>query len=58
MKYSAIIKQDGTIETEVIDREGTQCSKLRQFVGGVGQIVSDEQTGPECDEVHEVEFTN
>ena len=55
MLYSATIKQDGTITTEVIEREGTQCSKLLQFVGNVGVVLSDEETGPECDEVHEVE---
>jgi hypothetical protein len=55
MLYSATIKQNGTIETEVIDREGTECSRLRQFIGGVGEIISDEETGPECDEVREIE---
>jgi len=55
MLYAATIKQDGTITTEVIEREGTQCSKLLQFVDSVGVVISDEETGPECDEVHEIE---
>lgn len=58
MLYSVVIQKDGQVVTEVVERQGTQCTKLQQFVGGYGQILSDEQTGPECDEVHEVEFNN
>jgi hypothetical protein len=57
MRWEHIINKDGTVETNVLERqEGVQCSKIRQFTSGIGQEMNDEQTGPECDDVHEVQL--
>ena len=57
MKWEHIISEDGTVETNVIERQqGVQCSKITQLTDGIGQELGNEQTGPECDDVHEVQF--
>lgn len=57
MRWEHIINQDGTVETNVLERQdGVQCNKIRQFTAGIGRELSDEQTGPECDDVHEVQL--
>ncbi len=54
MKIKATIKPDGKVITEVLERqEGEQCSKVRSLTGTLGKELSDEQTGPEGDTVHE-----
>jgi len=54
MRWEHIIQEDGKVITNVLERqEGTQCSKVRQFASTLGDEISDEQTGPECDDVHE-----
>lgn len=57
MKWECIINEDGTVETNVLERQsGTQCGKVKQFTDGIGMELSDEATGPECDDVHEIQF--
>jgi hypothetical protein len=57
MKWEHIIHEDGTVETHVLERqEGVQCNAIKQFTNGLGQEVNDEQTGPEGDDVHEVQL--
>jgi hypothetical protein len=55
MKWEYIIAKDGTVEMHVLERQdGVQCSKIRQVM--VGRETNDEQTGPEVDDVHEVQI--
>ena len=54
MKFEARIKKDGTVVTEVIDREQHLCSEIYKVTNAVGEQVSDETIGPECDDVHEI----
>ncbi len=54
MEFIVRIHQDGTSTHEVLNREeGENCQMIKQF--GSGVLVSDEQTGPDCDEVHETQ---
>lgn len=53
MKVEFLIDQEGNVVTEVVDRQGENCSGAVKLAQGLGTITSDEQTGPECDEVHE-----
>ena len=54
MKYTVTCTKDN-IQVEVTERaQGEQCSVIRQVISG--DIVDDEKTGPEYDEVSE--FTN
>lgn len=56
IKCRTIIKKDGQLITEVLEKsQAVQCSAVKQYTGGFGKEVSDEQTGPECDDVHEVQ---
>ena len=55
-KWECIIKKNGEVVTSVLERGNTECSRVKQFTDGVGREVSDEQTGPECDDVHEVQY--
>ena len=53
MRFSATIKKDGTIVTEVTDRGEHLCSEVYKVTSRVGEQLSDEEIGPECDTVHE-----
>jgi hypothetical protein len=52
-KWELIIEKNGRIVTTVLDRGAAECSRVRQFTNNLGRELSDEQTGPECDDVHE-----
>lgn len=55
MKVKFTIKHDdGKIITEVLDRQGQQCSNIKQVTNALGRELSDEKTGPECDKVEEI----
>jgi len=54
MKFKAVIKKDGTVVTEVLERESHLCSQIYNVTNAVGNQLSDEEIGPECDDVHEV----
>lgn len=54
-KWEHIIKEDGEIVTVMLERGNVECSRIKQFTNGLGREVSDEQTGPECDDVHEIQ---
>lgn len=57
MKWEHIINEDGTIVTTILERQsGTQCSKIKQLTSVIGQTLSDEQIGPECDDTHEIQL--
>jgi hypothetical protein len=49
MKFKAIVRKDGTVVTEVLDRQEHLCSAIYKVTNSVGQQLSDEETGPECD---------
>jgi hypothetical protein len=54
MKWEHIIYEDGRVVTNVLERQDSaQCGQIRQITNGIGDELSDEQTGPECDEVFE-----
>jgi hypothetical protein len=55
MKFKVTIRKDGKIVTEVLDRGEHLCSEIYKVTQAVGKQLSDEQIGPECDEVHEVQ---
>jgi len=55
MKFKAIIKTDGTVVTEVLDRGEHLCSNIYKVTNSVGHQVSDEDIGPECDKVEEIQ---
>lgn len=53
MEFKAIIKQDGTVVTEVLDRGSHLCSEVYRVTNAVGKQLSDEETGPDCEPVIE-----
>lgn len=56
-KWECILQGDGQIVSTVIDRGESECVKVRQqFTSHLGREISDEQIGPECDDVHEVQY--
>ena len=56
MKVKTIIKKDGTVVTEVIDREGQDCKNVLKITELIGRETDHELTGPDCDSVHETTF--
>lgn len=56
MKFEVIIKDDGTMVTEVLDRQDSICSNIKRVTNAVGKEMSDEHIGPECDKVEEIGF--
>jgi hypothetical protein len=55
MKMNVYILADGKIVTEVQDRGSHLCSEVYRVTNAVGKQLSDEEIGPECDSVHEVQ---
>lgn len=53
MKFKVVIKKDGTIVTEVVERAEHLCTEVYKVTNSVGKQLSDEETGPDCDKVHE-----
>ena len=51
---TTINKKDGKLRTEVVDRGEHLCSAVYKVSNLVGTQESDEEIGPEGDEVHEV----
>lgn len=54
MLFRATIKKDGRIVTKVLDRGSHLCSSVYKLTNAIGQQLSDEDIGPECDLVDEV----
>ena len=54
MEFKVIIKKDGTVVTEVINRGEHLCSQIYKVTNAMGRQVSDEEIGPECDHQTEV----
>lgn len=55
MRVKVVIKKDGTVVTEVLDRGSHLCSEIYKVTNAVGKQLSDEEIGPECDTVHEIQ---
>jgi len=55
MKMEVFIYEDGTVVTQVMDRGSHLCSEVYRVTNAVGKQLSDEEIGPECDTVHEVQ---
>jgi len=53
MRFKAVIKKDGTVVTEVLHRGSHLCSEVYKVTQRVGEQLSDEEIGPECDTVQE-----
>lgn len=58
MKVRAIIKLDGTVVNEVIDRQQHLCSQVYTVTNNLGKQLSDDEIGPECDSANEVQGEN
>ena len=57
MRVRYMIFPDGKVTQEVRERTETEnCNKVYQ-VANLGEVLSDEQTGPDCDAVHETQIT-
>jgi hypothetical protein len=54
MMFKAVIKQDGTVITEVSDRDPHLCGEVYKVTNAIGKQLSDEEIGPECDTVNEI----
>jgi hypothetical protein len=55
MKMEVFIYPDGKVVTQVMDRGSHLCSEVYRVTNAVGKQLSDEEIGPECDSVHEVQ---
>lgn len=55
MEFDIIIRPDGNVVTEVIDRGTSVCSEIKKITNAVGRELSDEHLGPECDRVEEIQ---
>jgi hypothetical protein len=55
MRFKVIIQKDGKVVTEVLDRGSHLCSEVYRVTNAVGKQLSDEEIGPECDSVHEIQ---
>ena len=55
MKMEVFIYEDGKVVTQVMDRGSHLCSEVYRVTNAVGKQLSDEEIGPECDSVHEVQ---
>ena len=54
MVVETTIFPDGRLISEVVEREtGENCEHIRML--NTGYVVSEEKTGPDCDEVHETQ---
>jgi len=53
MKGKTIIKKNGDIVTEVLDREGQDCKNVFKLTERIGRQTDDEVIGPDCDTVFE-----
>jgi len=54
MKVKFTIDTEGQVVTEVLDRQEHLCSQVYKVTNAIGKQISDEETGPEGDTVHEV----
>lgn len=55
MLVRVLIKPDGTVVNEVVDRQNHLCSTVYQMTRSLGPQLSDEDIGPECDTAMEVQ---
>lgn len=49
MKLKFTIGKDGSVVTEVLDREGSDCKQVYKLTERLGQTTGEEVTGPDCD---------
>jgi hypothetical protein len=55
MDYKVTIKKDdGKRILEVTDRQDQNCKEIMRIAEASGKVLSDEQTGPDCDRVDEI----
>ena len=57
MRGTITIKQDGTVVTEVTEREGDNCQSIRVFTDSLGHELEETRTGPDCDSAEEVSIS-
>lgn len=58
MRGRTIIKKDGELVTEVLDREGTDCKEVVKLTERIGQQIGEQITGDDCDTTHETTYDN
>jgi len=56
MKGKTTIKPDGTVVTEVLEREGQDCKEVIKLTERIGRQIGEEITGPDCDTNNETTF--
>jgi len=55
MEFKVIIKPDGQLITEVMNRGSEHCHEIHRVTNAIaGREISDEQIGPDCDRVEEI----
>jgi hypothetical protein len=54
MRVKVTFTPKGEVITEVQERGEHQCSEVLKVTNAVGHQMNDEQTGPECDRVEEI----
>lgn len=55
MEFKVIIKTDGQVTTEVINRGAEHCTEIHRVTNAIsGRELSNEQIGPDCDRVEEI----
>jgi len=55
MRVKVTFTPTGKVITEVQERSGQNCSEVLKITTAVGHQINDEQTGPECDRVEEIQ---
>ena len=53
MRGRTIIKKDGTVVVEVLERDGQDCKDVYRLTQHIGEQTDEEVTGPDCDTAHE-----
>jgi hypothetical protein len=54
MRFKAVIRKDGKVVTEVLERGEHLCTEVYKVTNAIGKQLSDEHTGPEGDRVEEI----
>lgn len=55
MRIKVTFTPKGEVITEVQERSGAVCSEVLKVTNAVGHQINDEQIGPECDRVEEIQ---
>jgi hypothetical protein len=56
MRGRTIIKKNGEVIVEVLERGGQDCREVYKLTQHIGTQKNEEVTGPDCDTAHETTF--